>query len=272
MNEGERFLLDFHRQHPGCTSEAFAQGKCLRTGRSSYALLADLAEGLDTLDLGCGDGHLLDLLAESPSTPRATGIDFSTHELARAALSSNSHALVQARAQRLPFADQSFSLVLSHFAFHLMSEPEILVREIGRVLRPSGIFATILGGGPKVGDPFELFLDLMIEMRQEDQGVPRIGNPETRTDAGLSRIFAESGVFSGPLQIDEYYIDFGGNFDQVWSRVSTIYDLMHYSAEQRDQLRARFRRELNTASGKRIPCTMAIRRIMASRGRAPFHQ
>jgi ubiquinone/menaquinone biosynthesis C-methylase UbiE len=263
VNEAARFLLDFHRLHPGCTSQAFANGKCLKTGRSSYALLADLANGDDTLDLGCGDGHLLDLLAQSPA--RATGIDWSAAELARAAHSSHLRRLVRARAQRLPFADQSFSLVLSHLAFHLMSEPEILVAEIGRVLRPSGRFATIVGGGPKVGDPFELFLDLMIQTRQEDQRIPRIGHSSTRTDAGLRLLFAESEAFTAPLQIDEYYVDFGGTFEEVWSRVSTIYDLMHHSADQRSELRACFRKELDASPGMRVPCTMAIRRIIATR-------
>jgi ubiquinone/menaquinone biosynthesis C-methylase UbiE len=228
-------------------------------------LLADLAEQDESLDLGCGDGHLLDLLTESQGASRVTGIDFSAHELCRARKSSQAHNLVGGRAQCLPFADQSFSLVLSHFAFHLMSEPELVVGEIARVLRPGGRFAAIVGGGPKVGDPFELFLDLMIQTRHDDQRVPRIGNKRTRTDAGLQALFGENHAFTAPLQIDEYYVDFGGSFEQVWAGVSTIYDLMHHSAEQRDELRARFHAELAVTPGKRIPCTMAIRRIIARR-------
>ncbi len=265
MNEADEFLHEFHRLHPGCTSQAFSEGKCLRTGRSSYALLTDLAEGDEVLDLGCGDGYLLDLLAESSGGARGIGVDFSADELRLAAARSQPPRLVRARAQCLPFADQSFGLVLSHFAFHLMSDPEVVVSEIGRVLRPSGRFATIVGGGPKVGDPFELFLDLMIQMRREDQRVPRIGHKDTRSDKGIRRLFAESEFSTVPLQIEEYYIDFGGTFAQLWSRVATIYDLMHYSEEQRDDLRERFRGELDASPGKRIPCTMAIRRIIATR-------
>ncbi|MBL4633932.1 MAG: class I SAM-dependent methyltransferase, partial [Kofleriaceae bacterium] len=57
----EDFLLEFHRRHPGCTSQAFAQGGQEGIGGSSYELLVEvaLAEESSIVDLGCGDGHLL---------------------------------------------------------------------------------------------------------------------------------------------------------------------------------------------------------------------
>jgi ubiquinone/menaquinone biosynthesis C-methylase UbiE len=272
MNEAETFLLDFHRLYPGCTSQAFAEGRRDSAGTSSYQLLAELAEGEEVLDLGSGDGHLLGLLARAPGCKRSTGIDFSPDELALARKASPVQALVRGRAQQLPFVSGAFSLVVSHFAFHLMSDPPLLVSELGRVLRPSGRFAAIVGGGPKVGDPFEIFLDLLLAGRADHHQIPRIGHKDTRTNEGLLRLFSESAHFENELEIDEYYIDFGGTFEQVWARASTVYDLVHFSPKECADLRERFRLALGGSAEQIWPCTMAIRRIVATRrppGRAP---
>ena len=66
--DAEAFLRAFHRARPGITTRAFARGRA-DDGRSSYAILAGaageaLARRQVILDLGCGDGHLLELLVQ----------------------------------------------------------------------------------------------------------------------------------------------------------------------------------------------------------------
>ncbi len=256
MNDAERFLLDFHKEFPGCTRVAFASGKTSDTGQSSYELLSSRACG-EVLDLGCGDGHLLSLL---PTDCRATGIDISPDELREAADRAPAAQLVHGRAQSLPFSSNRFDTVISHFAFHLMTDLEAVVAEIARVLKPGGNFFAVVGGGPKVGDPFELFLDIMLAQRRDEEKIPRIGERRGRTEEGLSKLFASVPQFASPLSVHHTYVDFGGTFEQVWQRVRTIYDLMPMGAEQLATLKEAFREGLGRREAH-IPCTMAIRLI-----------
>ncbi|MYR57178.1 methyltransferase domain-containing protein, partial [Streptomyces sp. SID625] len=81
--EQEEFLRSFHAEHPAVTGDALGGGRA-PDGRSSYAILADQVAGRRrVLDLGCGDGVLLELLATAPGR-RLAGVDLSPHSLALA--------------------------------------------------------------------------------------------------------------------------------------------------------------------------------------------
>ena len=146
-----------------------------------------------------------------------------------------------------------------------MRDVETGVVELSRVLTALGRCAAIVGGGPKIGDSFELFLELLSKAQREDQRVPRIGERQARTDTGLRHLFSQHPKFENELQLDTYYVDFGGSFDEVWLRLSTIYDFMYFSADEANSIRDAFRHELAPAEGVHIPCTMAIRRLIAFR-------
>ncbi len=267
MNRAEAFLLEFHRRHPGCTRIAFSAGASLETGESSYELLSSLANQDSVLDIGCGDGHLLSLLAKRPNHRHPVGVDFSPDELAAARQRHADLIVAQAKAQSLPFAPCTFSLAVSHFAFHLMANLHVVVDELARVLTPTGRFAAIIGGGPKLGDTFESFLELLSERRRDDTRVPSIGERRGRTEEGLVELFTSHKGFRNELQISDHYIDFGGTFDEVWTRLSTVYDLAYVSAEETLDLREAFRASVANEHASHIPCTMAIRRVIAHRAR-----
>lgn len=73
----EALLQASHAEHPAVTAEAFGAGRA-PDGRSSYEILGDrVAAGGRVLDLGCGDGRLLELLARRA----ARGVDLSAHSL-----------------------------------------------------------------------------------------------------------------------------------------------------------------------------------------------
>ncbi|MFG3117136.1 class I SAM-dependent methyltransferase [Streptomyces sp. NPDC048197] len=64
VREQEAFLRAFHAARPAVTVRAMAHGRA-EDGRSSYEILRDRVADCDrVLDLGCGDGLLLELLAE----------------------------------------------------------------------------------------------------------------------------------------------------------------------------------------------------------------
>jgi ubiquinone/menaquinone biosynthesis C-methylase UbiE len=88
-----------------------------------------------TLDLGCGTGRNLPLL---PPAVRALGVDPSRAALLRAQRRARRPALVQARAEALPFRDATFDTVLSGLVFCSVDDPARGLAEIRRVLRPDG--------------------------------------------------------------------------------------------------------------------------------------
>ncbi len=272
MSAPETFLLAFHQAHPGCTSEAFARGRVGDTG-SSYDLLADcLPQPIDgrVLDLGCGDGHLLELLTRKGlSAEQLVGLDMSPDELrlarARPALARSS--LLHARAQGVPLADGDVSVVVSHLAFMLMSDIDQVVAEVHRVLEPGGVFATLVGGGPKVGDAFELFLDLLLPiLRRVGNPVPRLGDPRCRSEEGLNELLGPTAGFAVP-RIEDFAVDLSGTPAQVWQTLSTIYELFELPGHAEAELRSAFTPAARALSrdGHTVPCSMFVRRVLTRR-------
>ncbi len=92
------------------------------------------------LDLGCGAGFLSNHLAARGH--HVTGIDTTPENLgvARAHDATKTAAYEVADACALPFADGSFDVVCAMDLLEHVTEPEKLIGEVGRVLRPGGAF------------------------------------------------------------------------------------------------------------------------------------
>jgi SAM-dependent methyltransferase len=109
---------------------------------STYPWLYDVAEFRNhardkVLEIGCGTGA--DLLQFAKHGAIATGVDVTARhvELARKRL-GNLAVVLQADMRHLPLEDESFDYIYSHGVLHHSDEPEKVVREISRVLRPGG--------------------------------------------------------------------------------------------------------------------------------------
>ncbi|MBA3817337.1 MAG: class I SAM-dependent methyltransferase [Deltaproteobacteria bacterium] len=194
------------------------------------------------LDVGCGDGHLLEVLAARGCRP--VGIDVSGEELAR-----SGRARARARAQALPFASASFDCVVSHLAFMLMAEPEVIVDELARVLVPGGGFHALLGGGPAAtgDDAFHRFLALGAT---RFAAIPRLGDPRTKSEAGWGALFV-----GWDVTFERCAIDLGGSFDEVWAFLGSSYELAGVEVAPIREALADSVAAITDAAG-RVPCTM----------------
>lgn len=96
--------------------------------------------GERVLDLGCGDGALTAILAETSET---VGVDQSAEQV-EAARRRGLDARVAAGA-RLPF-DSEFDAVFSNAALHWMREADAVIDGVWRSLRPGGRFVAEMGG------------------------------------------------------------------------------------------------------------------------------
>jgi SAM-dependent methyltransferase len=103
-------------------------------------LLGDVA-GLRVLEVGCGSAPCSRWLARAGARPVALDLSGTMlkHAAALGAATGIAVPLVQAGAERLPFADGSFDVACSAFgAVPFVAEPERVMREVARVLRPGG--------------------------------------------------------------------------------------------------------------------------------------
>jgi len=98
----------------------------------------------EAVDLGCGPGDLVFLLAQQAPGLRLTGVDLSAEMLARAEAGARRRGLegqVSFRlgdAEAIPFPDGSLDLVVSSLSLHHWVQPVAALDEIARVLRPGG--------------------------------------------------------------------------------------------------------------------------------------
>jgi ubiquinone/menaquinone biosynthesis C-methylase UbiE len=107
------------------------------------------------LELGCGTGFFLLNLMQAGVAARGSVTDLSPG-MVQAALRNAEHLGLDvdgrvADAERIPYDDETFDLVVGHAVLHHLPDVELALREVLRVLKPGGRF--VFAGEPtRVGD------------------------------------------------------------------------------------------------------------------------
>ena len=153
---------------------------------------ADVRPGQHVLDVACGTGTLLALLAACAGPDgRAVGIDMSEQmlEMGRQKVKMSQVEFIRANAEDLPFGNESFDRVTASLAIHEMNRlgRANALTEMHRVLKPGG-------------------LCVIADMRKPDTAFTRLGmrfvrliETDTLTDMwshGLARELLEAGFAS----------------------------------------------------------------------------
>ena len=110
-------------------------------GRAADVALSVHATPRRVLDVGCGTGYLLRLLAgRCPQATELAGIDAAPAMIDAAAQRADDQRLRFAAgvAERLPYPDTAFDLVVSTTSFDHWADQEAGLRECARVLAPGG--------------------------------------------------------------------------------------------------------------------------------------
>ncbi|MGN6167879.1 MAG: class I SAM-dependent methyltransferase [Solirubrobacteraceae bacterium] len=103
------------------------------------------------LEVGCGGGLLLrDAMTRGA---QANGIDHSPDMVELARERAPGAEVVLARAESLPFADQTFTAVAMSIVFFFLADPVGVLRECRRVLQPGGRIAIYTTGPELRGTP-----------------------------------------------------------------------------------------------------------------------
>ena len=109
-----------------------------RIPESELQILGDVA-GRDVLELGCGAAQWSVALEHDGA--HVVGLDVSGAQLRHARRASAALPLVLASGEQVPFARESFDIVFCDHGALSFCEPDVVVAECARVLRPGGVLA-----------------------------------------------------------------------------------------------------------------------------------
>lgn len=102
---------------------------------SDYLIRALPAQG-DLLDIGCGTGLFVEKYLRHGGT--ATGLDISEKMLGKARERCPICEYIAGNGEALPFRDHSFDAISSLLVFSYVKNPDVMLDEAYRVLRPGG--------------------------------------------------------------------------------------------------------------------------------------
>jgi SAM-dependent methyltransferase len=103
-----------------------------------------LEKGIDVLDVGCGSGRALNLMARTFPNSRFLGYDLSEEAIAHARAEAQEHGITNARFEVKDAAtldeEASYDLVTTFDAVHDQADPAAVLRGIADALREGGVY------------------------------------------------------------------------------------------------------------------------------------
>jgi ubiquinone/menaquinone biosynthesis C-methylase UbiE len=120
-------VYDLHYDHP--------RGRTYHTRISRHVMEA-LPRGGALLDIGCGTGLFVEKYLHHGGS--AVGIDLSRNMIERARRRCSCCGFTLGTGESLPFRDNSFDAVASLLVFSYVRDPESMLNEAYRVMRPGG--------------------------------------------------------------------------------------------------------------------------------------
>jgi len=109
------------------------------------ALFSRLPWRSPILDLGCGDGSILESLLEAMADRdrpgRVFGLDINADSVTTAAARPAYAGAIVADARRMPLADEAVASAISVCVLEHIEGVEAVLAQVSRVLRPGGVFA-----------------------------------------------------------------------------------------------------------------------------------
>lgn len=184
---------------------------------------ADLQSGQSILDIGGGGGEpsltLSTIVGESGrvtyTDPAAGMVQTARNEAERRGLSNIT--LHQSPAERLPFPDNTFDVVVGRLSAMFFVDPKSALGEILRVTKPGGRIVLLVWGSREANPFFSVISEVLnqfVPAEPEDEDAPtafRFARPgklaKVFTDAGAIEVTEETLPFriSDTIDIDEFW-------------------------------------------------------------------
>ena len=184
--------------------------------------LADrLREGIDVLDIGTGQGHAVNVLAEAFPASRVTGVDRSEEGIAAARAEAAEKGLANARFEVGDSAELtgSYDLITAFDVIHDLARPTETLAAVSRALRDDGVF--LMGDiaassrlEDNIGHPlcpalyaFSIFYCMSVSLSEGGAGLGTLWGERTArkmlAEAGFNRVDAHQ--VEGDI-VNVYYV------------------------------------------------------------------
>jgi SAM-dependent methyltransferase len=137
-------IADRERETWNRCAEVYANN-LLPLTRQGYQLITDagfVRQGVHLLDIGCGPGDFTRAFSDAGAL--VTGVDFSSEMIRVAQDRFPEIEFKEADAERLPFDDCSFDVVVGAYLVHHLARPDAAFQEIYRVVKPGGRFVFVI--------------------------------------------------------------------------------------------------------------------------------
>jgi SAM-dependent methyltransferase len=180
-------------------------------------LLPYLERGMSVLDCGCGAGSMTLELAARVAPGEVVGLDVESRVLEQAQASAVAQGVDNVRLERgdayaVPYSDGKFDVVFSNSLITHLTDPMRALREMRRVLKPSG-FAAVIDNDPGTyvvcpsGSAMERFWDLFTNRQRYIGGLQLLPRHlrGALLEAGFAAAEAHPGseAFGAPAQVAE---------------------------------------------------------------------
>jgi 2-polyprenyl-3-methyl-5-hydroxy-6-metoxy-1,4-benzoquinol methylase len=137
----------FHQIQASSSGQTFDETLLDRTLPAIPGLMDCLAAGIDVLDVGCGSGHAINLMARRFPQSRFTGYDFSAEAIAAARHEASSWGLSNTRFEVQDAAvlseSEGYDFITTFDTIHDQAQPAQVLGAIARALRPDGTYLMV---------------------------------------------------------------------------------------------------------------------------------
>lgn len=137
----------FHNIMRDVSGQTFDETLIDRTLPLMPGLVERLEGGIDVLDVGCGAGHALNLMARRFPRSRFTGYDFSADALDVARAEAEGWGNINARFEARDVANLSeanaYDFITAFDSIHDQAKPRDVLRAVARALRDDGTFLMV---------------------------------------------------------------------------------------------------------------------------------
>ena len=131
----------------GVTKQIFSRTLISKVLPLMPDVLAALGTGIDVLEIGCGEGHSTNLMANAYPNSRFTGYDFREEVMEVARAKAATQASPNVNFVRMDLREMSesgeYDLVTAFDVIHDQAEPKVVLKNIMTALRPGGTFLMV---------------------------------------------------------------------------------------------------------------------------------